>query len=170
MRHCRFLPATSSPICPGAAGATSLPVMKNKDHDFVGTHIPINNITALVVSKGEHYEPEIKNKNIIISDIQLPVRNPKPSELSNKKFTNLKGHVYGRFTVIGISADKPKRWVVRCACGLYVIRTTKAIKKATAEEHDRCQRCLYIKGFSSRNRRYNKWIDHGALKRELGEK
>lgn len=63
---------------------------------------------------------------------------------------NLTGVRFGRFTVIGLSAKlvgeaagKPAMWAVRCDCGNYAKRTSKAVKNP-ANSVDRCETCRQV--------------------------
>lgn len=63
---------------------------------------------------------------------------------------DLRGLRYGRLAVIGLLDDRTfnrksdkARWVVRCACGLFEVRSAKAIRNP-ANAHDACWRCGYV--------------------------
>ncbi len=102
---------------------------------------PINKTAAIVTGAGEHYTP---NKKIQTGDSDFPIksRNPNSSEKASDNFTDLTGVKYGRFTVIGISAEHHGKWVVRCVCGVYTTRKTKAIKNKN-NNLDRCEACRH---------------------------
>ena len=53
---------------------------------------------------------------------------------------NLTGSRFGRFLVVGWSRDYKTSWVVKCDCGIYTTRRTKAITNH-ANSEDRCERC-----------------------------
>jgi len=88
-----------------------------------GNESPINKTAALVVSKGYSYETKTIKSNCLFSETILKTI-PTPKHPNLKDLT---GDRFGRFKVIGLSADKAKRWVVRCSCGNYELRTSKCI-------------------------------------------
>lgn len=63
---------------------------------------------------------------------------------------NLVGCKVGRLTVIGMARESKGRWVVRCACGDYEIRTAKAIRNPE-NKGDRCSVC---RGFAQSRRSF----------------
>lgn len=104
----------------------------------IHSRVPVNKTAALVVSKGFEYQPE---KIICRRDQDCPI--PTRDISKNINIENLAGLKFGRFTVIGLARDVPKRWVVRCSCGTYSIRTAKAIK-SEGNYGDRCDKCKHI--------------------------
>ena len=96
---------------------------------------PINRLAAIVTSKGTQFKPTSKPSNYDVRDVQ-PVLKPW-AETTGEDLT---GRKFGRFAVVGYSAEKPARWVVRCQCGLYEFRTSKSVKNPN-NDTDRCQDC-----------------------------
>lgn len=102
------------------------------------------NLTARTVIDGpsEHYTPTLPDANRINSDLPLPTKGL-PYGIQD-----LTGIKFGWFTVIGYHDRRAKtgtlytKWVVRCVCGRYSIRTGKAIlaQKNPGESCDRCER------------------------------
>lgn len=104
------------------------------------THsVPVNRTAALVVSRGESYTPEFKQSDIMESPLPLPVQDF-PS--TSQKDHNLTGISFAWLTVIGLSAEKSGRWVCRCVCGMYCIRSPKAIKNKSNDK-DACRECRH---------------------------
>lgn len=103
---------------------------------------PVNRTALRVLSAGESYTPD---KKILTADADyLPAR--KVTELQGEAVTAFRtwqGHRFGRMTVIGLSVDVPNRWVVRCACGTYTLRTLKAIRNP-ANSADACETCRHL--------------------------
>lgn len=99
---------------------------------------PVDRTAARVVSRGESHEYRVC-EGAVNSDLPLETRVPTPAELRTSTFRNLSGATLGRLTVIGISATTNARWVCRCLCGSYVMRTAKAIK--TAAPDSCCHQC-----------------------------
>jgi hypothetical protein len=104
--------------------------------------LPINRTAAMVTQKGTSFNPVIKPSEHRITDIRPPVWKGE-----HKVKFDLTGRTFGRFKVIGLSVEKRGRWVCRCACGNYEMRTAKAINNPANAELDRCIICrktLYI--------------------------
>lgn len=99
---------------------------------------PVDMQASKVFAKGIQYEMRGKILNFH-SEICPPVR-IKSLQRETKTFCNLKGVRFGRFTVVGLSRDVKARWVVRCACGTYEMRTAKAIKNEL-NTVDCCEKC-----------------------------
>jgi hypothetical protein len=77
------------------------------------------------------------------SDLPLPTKKPQGSQYANPEYVNLCGYRFGQFRVIGLSLDKAGHWVVKCACGRYATRRTKAVLNEN-NRNDRCKRCQEI--------------------------
>jgi hypothetical protein len=109
---------------------------------------PINRQASLVTSKGVSYElPRGFFK--VQSDNPIPIRVP-----PNKNFEDLTGHKFGDLTVMGLARDCLKRYVCRCCCGVYVLRTAKAVKNPKNTE-DKCERCAHY-DYQRKKGRFNK--------------
>lgn len=103
---------------------------------------PVNKTAAAVIATGTHFIP----KKIIQtndSDLPLATRPIKRSELEQQDFQDLTGRTVGRLTVQGYSLDFPRHWVVRCVCGRYSTRRSKAIKNPNNTQ-DRCEHCRHL--------------------------
>ena len=113
-----------------------------KDYSFTITNKPVNSTASKVMQKGQHFEYENKSSQIE-SDSPIPTMN------SNKNTKDLTGIRRGRLTVIGLSRDIQKRWVVKCDCGKYTIRTAKAIKNKNnnADACTECHNLMYMKKY-----------------------
>lgn len=97
---------------------------------------PINKTAALVVSKGFEYSPA---KVVLTRDQGSPIKT-RALPLDAEALT---GKRFGRFTVIGLAKDTNSRWVVRCDCGTYTLRTAKAVKNKENTQ-DRCEHCRHL--------------------------
>ena len=102
----------------------------------VAAGTPVDTLTRRVVGGSERYEPAVTLTQAD-SDAPLPTM---PFPRSGGE--NLRGRRFGRMTVVGYSAEKRGRWVVRCSCGVFTLRTAKAIRNA-ANSADACQRCRH---------------------------
>ena len=86
---------------------------------------PIDRQTAIVAfSPGERFQVE-PQAGLVTSMQPLPLRD---KIQANPNMVDLTGTQFERMTVIGLSRDYMGRWVVRCACGRYELRTAKAIR------------------------------------------
>jgi hypothetical protein len=68
-----------------------------------------------------------------------------------KVLRDLTGKRRGRLTCIGMSCDFPKRWIAKCDCGFYVVRTAKALRNKKNDE-DCCLACYRAKQLARRRR------------------
>jgi len=107
--------------------------------DIINRH-PVNKQSAIVTSQGECYTP---NKKIQTSDSDTPLKTAPLPQKPGRNFLDLTGVRRGRLTVIGLSADQNNRWVARCDCGTYTLRTARAIKNP-ANTQDRCEHCRHL--------------------------
>lgn len=110
--------------------------------DDIYARKPVDRMAAQVMKPGVHFAPD---KKVLTndSDTLIAVR-PIPKEAKfYRNFEDLTGRQFGRFTVIGLARDFKKQWVVRCACGRYSTRHSKAIKNH-ANEQDRCEHCRHL--------------------------
>lgn len=108
--------------------------MKNPIYD--GGRSPVNRHTGIVLSKGVHFEQKVDLRDAPDQKEPLPTR---PDVEIPLTIRHLIGYRYGRLTVIGYSI-KPEKWVVRCACGVYTLRRTAAIRNPE-NRNDCCQYC-----------------------------
>lgn len=118
----------------------------------ISHHTPVNRLAAKVIRKGIEYTPDKKIVQVH-SDVPLPTISPSYNEI------DLSGKRFGRFVVIG--KFKPKegnkngkaRWVVRCACGRYETRSSKAINNPH-NSADCCDECRQLEFLKRRDRDY----------------
>lgn len=103
-----------------------------------GHERPVDRMAARVVGAGTSFEFRVSD-GAVNSFLPLPTRKPSRAETAQGCFVDLTGSKFGRLTVIGISAEVLARWVVRCVCGTYGLRTAKAVKKGDAEAC--CHQC-----------------------------
>lgn len=103
-----------------------------------GHERPVNRLAARVVGAADSYEFKMSD-GAVNSLLPLPTRLISRAEACQPCFTDLTGVKFGRLTVLGISAEVLARWVVRCVCGTYGLRTAKAIKNAAPDAC--CHQC-----------------------------
>jgi len=126
-----------------------------QDFDFIATITPVDRTAARVLQKGEHYDP-VKPKEVFgHSDTPLPTerfRGPASWDMTGVRF--------GLFVVIGVAPGQlatglNTRWVVRCQCGAFEYRRTRAIKNQENAHIDRCAVCrdlAWLRNHSTRVR------------------
>lgn len=107
----------------------------------IASSLPVDKTAAMVTQKGTSFVPKIKPHSITVTDIRPQIWNG-----THLDGFDLTGKRFGRFTVIGLSAEKRSRWVCRCDCGNYEMRRAKSVQNP-ANDFDRCIICrktLYI--------------------------
>ncbi len=99
--------------------------MRTTNFDAIATSAPLDKTASVVRDgSGDHYDPEAKQQEHWLT---CPPIAPAPHNAPD-----LTGQIIGRLTVKGyyaIANGKGARWVVRCTCGGYETRRTKAITK-----------------------------------------
>ena len=116
--------------------------------DRVVGSVPQNQTAARVMSKGVHYEPNIEiAATYIHADVQPPIKFVTRELANASTYQEFAGKKFGRWTVIGLSAEqnykKKARWVVRCSCGRYENRKAPALRNAV-ENGDCCVECRHL--------------------------
>lgn len=103
---------------------------------------PINSLARIVTMRGEQYAPD---KKVLTGDREfpIPVRKPTHNELGMPEFVNLTGKNVGRLTVLGMAKSMKGKWVVRCSCGIYTTRHSRALKNP-ANADDMCEHCRHL--------------------------
>ena len=109
--------------------------MQNKIFNDDHLRFPINVTSSNVINGGASLEV---NKKIQVYESEFPILT---TAFNEKNQENLTGHVVGKLTVIGRAKEK-KGWVVRCVCGTYAIRQSKAIKNKE-NFFDCCEVCRH---------------------------
>lgn len=98
-----------------------------------GHEQPVDRVAARVIKRGDdhHYVHSLG-----CPDTPLPI--PTKAAPRDPRHVDLTGLRVGRLTVVGVSAVRNKRWVCRCACGMYTHRTSAALKKGIAAPCTQC--------------------------------
>ena len=110
--------------------------------DIIRTSAPVDRKAALSMAKGEQAPTLVKKQNF--ASMTCPPLCAVPRDPS---FKNLVGLECNGSRVVGL-ADKKRlgikgegaRWVMRCVCGIYEIRTSKAIKSGVSRQF-KCSSC-----------------------------
>lgn len=103
--------------------------------------IPANKTARKVISKGVHWDPKEKSLQGVHSRDPLPIKKP-----IDERQAKLIGRYVGRLCVIGVAdigGKKQALYVVRCVCGTYLHRTSKAINNPN-NDIDCCQVCRLL--------------------------
>lgn len=112
--------------------------------DRILTSQPVNRLAARQLSRGIEWQPDHKgNPHARTWDIPPPVQKRLPE---GGTFKDQTGKQFGRLTVIGylgkLNAKKKAVWLVRCACGFYETRGSRAID--AADPNAACEKCRYL--------------------------
>lgn len=119
------------------------------DLERVFTSRPINATAARVVSKGTHWNP-VSYRNEREWSTPPSMKQITASMRIDPNFTNLTGTPLGNLVCVGISSEPESKakggskWVMRCTCGNYVIRSTRSIKKQ-GDPDDCCPTCQALR-------------------------
>lgn len=106
----------------------------------IGNREPVDRTARRVCSEGIHFSVDPKYLASIRSDTPLPITTRRP----HYDTVDLTGKVFGRLMVVGLF-DSPRkiRWVVRCVCGSYELRRSRALRVSLPEKL-MCSSCLSI--------------------------
>lgn len=141
------------------------------DFDRIVSSAPLNKQAGIVTSGGEHWEP---SKRIVNAHWEAP---PKLKTLPIG-VPVLTGVRFGRFRVSGLLHDdeRPNKgkkaaamWVVKCDCGNYETRSSKAIRNQQNNE-DCCQKCRHLAWMQRRERESRPGIGRSDWGRRQAEK
>lgn len=137
--------------------------MSRDTFDAVLASAPNGAVAGRVTGKGEHWTPaRAMPPGLIHSASPLALR---PYRSSGGSLEDLRGQRIGRFTVVGLFDDPVPshgaRWVVRCVCGDYEVRKTKALRamrsnprdESLGASADRCHNCQELARINWKYRR-----------------
>jgi hypothetical protein len=96
---------------------------------------PIDRTAAMMLSKG------VAPPEITITCDHWEVCPPLKKPAINGP--DLSGHRQGRLVAVGMHKERQGRWVVRCDCGDFEIRTAKSLRNH-ANSADKCVKCRKI--------------------------
>lgn len=103
------------------------------------TSAPLN-VTARDVTEGaaEHWD----------SQARPMFDTPPPMRAIPLGVEDLRGRTFGRFTVLGVYAKfntkKQLRWVCRCSCGGFELRSMRTVLEPKDAREGMCARCAYL--------------------------
>lgn len=112
--------------------------MKNRIYDAVAV-IPVNRVAVRVTDKRFQYQYK-PNKKSNQRHWETP---PLMRRRIPWNMPKLVGTKFGMLTVIGLYEEANHVWVVRCVCGRYETRRTKAIRNPR-NNSDRCEECRHL--------------------------
>ena len=107
---------------------------------------PINATAARVVSAGTHYVAN-KRHGSQVFDVRPKTRQATHKDKTVPGYCDMTGTRRGRLVVVGLAEGLAMKWVMRCDCGSYVIRSNKAAcnKANDADACEECKHVLYLK-------------------------
>lgn len=112
--------------------------------------IPIDRIALRGMLPGTHFVPDLHYSNT--STFETPPRPTRiqPGRTTGKYTKDMCGKRVGDLLVWGYYGHNPKRkgarshkWICRCKCGLFTLRTGETLKKNMGGE-DKCEHCLHL--------------------------
>lgn len=120
---------------------------------------PIDRIALRVMMPGIHYNlpDETIPTHHVHSSTPLPTRQITKQIKMSRGFSDLTGHKQGRLTAMGLSSDVNGKWVVRCQCGAYEVRSAKSLTNPK-NDSDRCYACRH----EITRRRKDEWVKTGG--------
>lgn len=135
--------------------------------DAILASVPMNGTAGAVTSPGVHYTPVLKDAPHLLHWDAPPKIRAIPNGGGSTQFNDLSGIKFGRFTVVGVwddaegapRNDVKTKWVVRCACGDYEVRSSRAVKNPKNDQ----DRCRFCRDLEYKKRRYR---DLGSRKIE----
>ena len=111
--------------------------------------VPQNATAARVVSRGEHYEPDIDYRGCWHSAVPPAMVAIDTLHVEARALAaRVIGKRFDRLIVIGFAAPIPgyrARWVVRCSCGEYELRSSRFFKRGGRNAAgDWCRQCDHL--------------------------
>lgn len=99
---------------------------------------PVDKTAAIVVGKGVHYDPNM------VHQFEHYINPPATLQFTGPKDQDMAGRKYGFMSVVGYLGKRGRGalWLVKCKCGMYEVRRSKSIKKASPR--DKCQACHHL--------------------------
>ena len=121
--------------------------MKTVDLSRIIASKPANKGVAMAMSGGAHFDDTVgMSPGQRHFEAPCPLVDPCDYPVA-PSFADLRGYRMGRVIVIGLttgitSSGGKALWLVRCECGDYEVRTSKAIKANACPDHC-CGECSY---------------------------
>ena len=120
--------------------------------DRILASVPQTKKDAVALSGGIHYDHDVGTMGLH-SELPLKTRPVRPCEAGQNTFVDLTGAKVGWLRVLGIydgKTHKMAKWVVRCVCGHYEVRTSKALKNPN-NQNDKCYKCRNLEYLRKRD-------------------
>ena len=121
---------------------------KLKQVEILPPLFPVDAVARRVLGKGVEWTPDLrKQQGYLRNEIAPP-----PMRKVILGNLDLTGQRFGRLVVLGLGAVKnqttrspqPASWVVRCDCGAFEGRTSKALRKPGDPNRHMCLHCGYL--------------------------
>lgn len=115
-----------------------------------GKRTPVNATAGRVLATGQHWQGKAMEGS---RDSANPIPTYPVAEWQrvSPKMVDLTGRKVGQLTVLGFGGNK--RWVVRCNCGAYSMRTAKGLTNP-ANTEDSCDHCYRKRRMEWRDRNH----------------
>jgi len=118
--------------------------LRTTNYDAISAAAPLDAQARLVRDgSGDQWQGRIP------ADVEHWRAPPLPEAPLPSGVRNLAGLSVGRLTVVRYHRTHPKRgarWLVRCQCGDYEVRSTKALTGSVPVERSMCHACGYLDG------------------------
>lgn len=121
--------------------------MRTTDFSRIFSASPINRTAGLVTAGSQHQwqpQPKLPPGKMLLEN--PPETIPPHQYPQTPEFDDLRGHKFGRFTIVGyLGKPNPKkkaRWLARCVCGHYEAFSAAAIKGNVIDDVC-CANCKY---------------------------
>lgn len=139
--------------------------MRTTNFDAVVASAPLNRTASVVRDgSGEHWDP-------VVRATQAHWTSPPPMKSPPTVAPDLTGATTGRLRVVGYYGSSKKsgsRWVVRCTCGDYELRRSKAITNpiVAGDTPPMCCKCTALEDLKKQDQaiRRGRYMDGSPLK------
>lgn len=131
----------------------------------IDPYLPINKTAKNVVSKSHEHGPDYFRNSYISSMSPLPI-----IEYNGNIKNDLTGLKKGKLTVIGKYPKgksngskklRKTRWVVKCICGRYEVKTSKSLKKESTQHHEPNNHMCHVCAYNDHSKRREKYYRTG---------
>lgn len=144
--------------------------------DEIAKRTPLDRAAANSLIQGAHFEFDARLLYQCRSETPLPIttrkviRNSYSPPWMKDEHEEFTGRIFGRLTVLG-RFDCPEmerkgktRWVVRCTCGIYETRRSKALRE---QSNLACQMCSHCRLLEERKLGLGPWCKTGKCNEEI---
>lgn len=110
----------------------------------ISSRVPVNKTAALVTGSGEEF---VSRKKITTVDSPTPIKTIGLGRVDYNMAKMVAGYISnqwkcGRLQVVGLYSTQPLRFIMRCQCGTYTVRRSKAVRNRN--NYDMCEECRHL--------------------------